>query len=99
MRIEVSGKAMEITDAIRSYAEQKADKMPRYYDGVQEVEVLLEQHTKGGFLAEFRVDSEKHDTFVAKEDGPDVYGCIDVASDKMVRQLTDFKDKLKNSKR
>jgi ribosome-associated translation inhibitor RaiA len=46
-----------------------------------------------------RVDSEKHDTFVASQAGPDVYECVDHSIDKMARQLTDFKEKLKNNKR
>jgi putative sigma-54 modulation protein len=98
MRIEVIGKGMDVTDAIREYAEQKVDKLPRYYDGVQEIEVVLETN-KAVFLVEIKVESEKHDTFVAKMEGEDVYGCIDTATDKMQRQLRDFKEKLKNSKR
>lgn len=98
MRIEVSGKSMDVTDAIRSYAEQKAEKLPRYYDGVQEIEIVLDQQ-KVEFEAEIRVESEKHDTFVAKDTGDDIYKCIDVATDKMQRQLRDFKEKLKESRR
>ncbi|MCA9293064.1 MAG: ribosome-associated translation inhibitor RaiA [Phycisphaerales bacterium] len=99
MRIEVSAKHMELTDAIREYADQKAAKLPRYYDGVQEIEVVFEKNGRGEFMVELRVDSEKHDTFVAKQSGLDVYECLDQSVDKMARQLTDFKEKLKNSKR
>ena len=98
MRIDVSGKGMDVTDAIQQYAVQKVDRLPRYYDGVQEIDVVLEQQ-KALFVVEIRVEGEKHDTFVAKTEGDDVYGCIDIANDKMQRQLRDFKEKLKNSKR
>jgi putative sigma-54 modulation protein len=99
MRIEVTGKAMDVTDAIEAYANQKAEKLPRYYDGVQEIEVVLSKESHHGtFLAEFRVDCEKHDTFVATDQDKDIYKCIDAASDKMTRQLTDFKEKLKDNK-
>jgi putative sigma-54 modulation protein len=99
MRIDVSGKHMDVTDAIREYAEKKCERLPRYYNGVQSIEVVLEQLPKDAFEVEFRVDVEKHDTFVARDRGEDVYGCIDVASDRMTRQLTDFKEKLKKAKR
>lgn len=100
MRIEVIGKHFEVTDAIAKYAEQKGSKLPRFYDGVQEIDVVIEQGAKGeGFRVELRVDVEKHDTFVAKSNGPDVYECIDLGVDKMSRQLTDFKERLRNSKR
>jgi len=98
MRIDVTGKGMDVTDAIQRYAIQKVDKLPRYYDGVQEIDVVMEQQ-KAIFMVEIRVESEKHDTFVAKSEGDDVYGCIDTSTDKMQRQLRDFKEKLKNTKR
>ena len=99
MRIEVSGKHLELTPAVRDYVEQKATKLPRYYDGVQEIDVVLEKPRSEEFDVEVRVEVEKHDTFVARASGPDVYHCIDAAVEKMSRQLTDFKEKLKNSKR
>lgn len=99
MRIEVSAKHMELTDAIREYADHKVAKLPRYYDGVQEIEVVFEQNGHGEFFVELRVDSEKHETFVASQSGLDVYECVDSSVDKMTRQLTDFKERLKNSKR
>jgi putative sigma-54 modulation protein len=98
MRIEITGKHLDVTDAIRDYAEQKVQKLPRYYDGVQEIDVVLESRNHA-FHAEIRVESEKHDTFVAHQDDNDVYRAIDLVSDKMTRQLRDFKEKLKNSKR
>ncbi len=99
MRIEVSAKHMELTDAIREYADQKVAKLTRFYDGVQEIEVVFEQQRHGEFIVELRVDSEKHSTFVASQTGQDVYECVDHSIDKMARQLTDFKEKLKNNKR
>jgi putative sigma-54 modulation protein len=99
MRIDVSGKHLDVTSAIEEYADSKCSKLPRYYNGVQSVEVVLEQPRHERFEVELRVDVEKHDTFVAHADGQDLYKCIDSSVDKMVRQLTDFKERLKNSKR
>lgn len=100
MRIEVTGKHFALTDPITEYAESKCERLPRYYDGVQEIDVVLEQQPKHeAYVVELRVDVEKHDTFIARVEGHDVYECIDLSIDKMVRQLTDFKEKLKNSKR
>lgn len=99
MRIEVIGRSMEATDAIKEVAEKKAAKLPKYYDGVQEIQVVLDQHGHNEYQVEIRVESEKHDTFVSKDHGTDVYHLIDTATEKMVRQLTDFKEKLKNTKR
>lgn len=99
MRIDVSGKQFEVTDAIERYAEQKCGKLPRYYDGVQSIEVVIERIRPEYFQVELRVDVEKHDTFVSSEQDEDVYRCVDVAENKMARQLRDFKEKLRDTKR
>jgi len=99
MRIEVIGRGMDITESIREVAEKKAAKLPKYYDGVQEIQVVFEQPGHNEYQVEIRVESEKHDTFVSKDHGTDIYHLIDSATEKMTRQLTDFKEKLKNSKR
>ncbi|MFG0275518.1 MAG: ribosome hibernation-promoting factor, HPF/YfiA family [Phycisphaerales bacterium] len=94
MRIEVTGRGIELTDAIQSYADKKCEKLTRYYDGVQEIEAILDQRATE-FTAEILVHAVKHDPFVARADGADVYAAIDQAVDKMARQLADFKDKLR----
>ncbi|MFU8829184.1 MAG: ribosome hibernation-promoting factor, HPF/YfiA family [Phycisphaerales bacterium] len=99
MRIEVSSRHMDLTESIKAQVVSKAERLPKYYDGVQEIDIVLEQISSNSFGVEIRVDSEKHDTFVAKADGTDLYGCLDACIDKMTRQLTDFKEKLKNTKR
>ncbi len=99
MRIEVTGRHMDLTEAIKSQVVEKAQRLPKYYDGVQEIDIVIEQVPSTGFHVELHVDSEKHDTFVARAEGTDMYGCLDACINKMTRQLTDFKEKLKNSKR
>jgi putative sigma-54 modulation protein len=94
MRIEISGRALELTDAITSYAERKCEKLTKFYDGVQEIEAVLDQRPNE-FSAELIVHAVKHEPFVARAEGADVYAAIDQAVDKMSRQLTDFKTKLR----
>ncbi len=98
MRIQVTGKHMDLTPAIQQYAEQKAGKLPRYYDGVQEISVVVERPSSDHVEVEIRADVERHDDFIAKVKGQDVYECIDLAVDKVHRQLADFKERLKNNK-
>lgn len=95
MRIDVIGKHMEVTDAIRQYAETKVEKVLKFFDGTQLITVYLEQLKHGDFDAEVVVDVVKHKDFVAKATGADLYACIDAAVDKALRQVKDFKDKLR----
>src|SRR3972149_1021775 len=43
MEIKVSGRHIDITAAIREYASEKVLKLPRYYDRVQEIDVVLDR--------------------------------------------------------
>lgn len=97
MRIEVTGRHMEVTPAIEEYAGAKCAKLPRFFNGILQIEVLMESlhHSTETFEVELRVDVVKHDTFVTKVDGPDLYKCMDQCVEKMSRQLTDYKEKLR----
>ncbi|MEM1072102.1 MAG: ribosome-associated translation inhibitor RaiA [Planctomycetota bacterium] len=100
MRIDVVGLGLEVTDAIREHAEGKADKLTRYYDGIQQITVRLRSRDHShhpDFETEITVDVEKHDDFVSTAGGDDLYLSIDAAVQKVSRQLTDFKEKLKLS--
>lgn len=102
MRIDVIGRNLEITPAIREYAESKADRLPRYCDCVllTTITVTREDHqTHGLFGVEFVVDVEKHPSFIAKAADADLYAGIDQAVAKAQRQLHDFKEKLKQGNR
>ena len=39
LQIEITGKHVEITDALRKHAEDKVSKFPRYYNSVNQVQV------------------------------------------------------------
>ena len=97
MRIDVIGRHMDITDAIRQYAEGKAEKLTKYFDGTQQIRIYLD--TPAGktkeFQVEIAVDVVKHQDFIAHAHGPDLYACIDDCVEKSARQLRDFKEKLR----
>ncbi len=102
MRIDVVGRNLEITPTIREHAQTRADKLPRYFDGVQAVTVTVtadEHHTRGKFGVDMVIDVEKHPTFVAKAQDADLYAAVDHAFAKAQRQLHDFKEKLKQNNR
>ena len=103
MRIDVVGRNLEVTEAIRSYAENKASRLPKYYDGVQAVVLRLthaDHHKKGVvYDAELVIDVQKHQDFISHAKGEDVYAIIDEVVQKGVRQLAEFKEQLKTGKR
>lgn len=98
MRIDVVGRNLEVTDPIREYAVSKVDKLNRFYDRIQLVNVTVskeDRHTHGAFGAEVRIDVEKHADFVAHASNADLYAAIDEAVQKVTRQLHEHKEKTK----
>jgi putative sigma-54 modulation protein len=98
MEIIVSGRHIDITDAIRAYATEKVSKLPRYFDRVQAIEVVADKASAHGHAVEIIVRAEHVDPFIATVSSADLYACIDEAVDKLERQLTDHKEKLRNRK-
>jgi len=97
MQVTVTGRHLEMTDAIRQYARGKVGKLPRYYDRVSEAELIAEKNERL-FRVELRVQADHHDPFIAHNEGDDLYACIDAVVDKLERQLTDHKEKVRNRK-
>ncbi len=99
MDIRVVGRHLEMTSAIREYAETKAAKLPRYYDRIKAVEFLAgraDHHHH--YEVEIIAKVDHTDPFVAKVTGDDLYACIDETVDKIERQLTEHKQRLRNHK-
>ncbi len=97
MRVNVSGRHMSISDSVRAYCEDKAGRLPRFYDRIQSIEVILDGHA-GVHDAEIIVHSEGSPPFVATEQHADLYAAIDLLIDKIERQLTRHKGKMRNRK-
>jgi putative sigma-54 modulation protein len=98
MRIDVVGKHIEVTPAIQDYASKKADRLLKVFDGTQSIKFIVEspQGKAGEFHCEVLVDVVKHKDFVANAVESNLYAAMDVAVDKVHRQLRDHKDKLRS---
>ena len=97
MQIKISSKHLEMTPSIEEYINTKADKLTRFYDRIEQIDVKLEKTTHG-FTVEIISDVEHHDPIIANSADSDVYASIDSCIDKSVRQLTDLKSKLRDHK-
>ena len=103
MLVVVSSRHMEVTPPMKSYAEQKANKLTKYYDRIQEIEVVFDADggTKGNgkdaTIVEMIVSAEHRNMFVARHQG-EAYSCIDTCFHKLERQLSEHKKKFRNRK-
>ena len=96
--ITVSARHLDLTEAIRNYAEDKAGKLPKFYDGINTIEVILDGSDAKQTRAEIVVSAEHNNRFVAHHSGEDLYGCIDQAFHKVQHQVTAHKERFRNRK-
>ena len=97
MNITVNARHMDITEAIRGHAHEKAQKLQRYYDRIMSIEVIID--IEGGTpMVEVVLTAPHNTTFVARHRGEDMYGCIDNAVHKVEEQLRRHKDRLRDHK-
>ena len=98
MLFTISGKHIEITEAIKKHAEEKTSKLPKYYNSVNQIEVIIDGGQGGGSSVEIIARAEHSKIFVGTETGEDAYRCIDMAVHKLERQLRRAKSKERDNK-
>lgn len=93
MNINITGRHLRLTPAIRSYVEEKVQKAQRYFNHITRTQVVLTVE-KLSHQAEIIVHAPKQ-TFRALAQGADLYAAVDLASDKIDAQLKKHKERLR----
>lgn len=95
MNLTISGRHLEITDAIRSHVTTGLDRVKRHFDKVIDANVVLaiEKH-RHRQIAEINLHANGL-RINAKESSPDLYSSIDSALSKIERQVTRHKERIK----
>jgi len=98
MQTIISGRHLTITDAIRQYAEEKAARLPRFYDRITMLEVVADTQPHDRFKIEMILDVNHSEPLIATAEDADIYACIDRAVDRLERQLRDHKERVRDHK-
>jgi len=95
----ISGKHIEISEEIKSYAEEKTAKLPKFFNVINQVEVIIDGGDGGDDVTvEIIARAEHKKVFVVKERSGDIHACIDIGVDKLENQLRRRKTKERNRK-
>jgi len=86
MSIEVTGRHISITDSMRDYATQKAEKTVATYRQIEKVHIILDVQ-KYRQIAEVVIQGQHSFRFEAQEVSDDMYASIDLVMDKVDRHL------------
>ncbi len=95
MKLNIRGSKIEITDAIKSYLEGKVQKLDKYFENPEEINANIVVKTKGiDQTVEITIPIKKAILRV-EESNKDLYSSIDLAVDKLERQIRKNKTKIK----
>lgn len=97
MQVKVTGRHMGVSESVKTYCQEKAERLVRFYDRIQSIEVILDGH-EGQHKAEIIVHADRTDPFVAHEEQEDIYAAVDLILDKVEEQLRRHKEKIRNRK-
>ncbi len=94
MRLSVKGRNLEITDALRRYAEEKVQRLTKYLEQIVAANVVLavEKHRQ---IAEVTLRVREL-TIRAEESTDDLYSSIDLVAEKLERQILRYKERILN---
>ena len=95
MNVTVVARHMDVTEAMRAYAEEKAGKLPRLFNGVQSITVTFDREA-GLHVVEILVTGTHKSTFVGRQRGEDMYASVDQCVHKLEQQLRRHKDRVRD---
>lgn len=97
MNLQISGRHIEVTPALRQYVENKLEPVVRHFDRVTGVTVILSVE-KLKQKAEVTLHVPGKDIYV-EDVNDDLYAGIDALFDKLDRQVQKYKEKMQDHHR
>lgn len=94
MQINYTGHNMEVTPALKDFAQKKFDKLIRHFDRITAVNAVFKVE-KLRQIAEATILVNKAELHASSE-SDDLYTAIDLLIDKLDKQLIKHKEKMEN---
>jgi putative sigma-54 modulation protein len=95
--VTISSRHMDVSPSLKTFAQDKVAKLHKYYDRIQEIEVVFD-NAKEAIRVEMIVNAEHKNMFIAHDDQADAYAAVDGCVGKLERQLSEHKKKFRNRK-
>lgn len=97
MQITTTFRQMEASEALREYAEEKIGRLERFADGIREAHCVMKAQRETHSVEITLLVRKK--TLRAAESSENMYASIDLATDKLSRQLKRYREKQNESAR
>lgn len=104
MQVIITGRGIQLTEAIKDYVEKKISGLDKFFDGIIRADVIVgmesHHHQKGEvFLAECKLEIPGKDLFASKKEKT-LYKAVDKVRDYLEGEMKKMKVKLrKNDKK
>ena len=96
MNTSMVGKNIELTDAIKNYAESAFEAIKKYHLDIISANMVISENKKGEFLVEFVINVKDKHTVVITQKDKDLYAAIDLALERAKKNLRRYADKIKD---
>lgn len=93
MKKNIRGDKIAVTDSIKSYIEEKIDKLNKYFDNDNIEAKIIIRVSNNKQIIEVTIPTDKY-TLRAEERNEDLYAAIDLVIDKLERQIRKNKTRL-----
>jgi putative sigma-54 modulation protein len=97
MKVQITGRHMELTKALKARAEKELSGFERYFENIVFCHLVFEEE-KVGHSATLDV-KVYGDVLSVTAKGENAFAALELATDKMKRRLKDYKTRLKERKR
>jgi len=97
MNTSIVGKNIELSEPIKNYAESAFEAIKKYNLNIISANIVLSEDKKGMFNAEFVVNVKDKHTVVITQKDKDLYAAIDIALERVKKNLRRYADKIKDN--
>ena len=94
MKYNIRGEKVEITESIKSYAKEKIGKLEKYFENSESINATVVAKISGKEQKIEITIPAMHYTLRSEESNDDLYAAIDLAVDKLERQIRKNKTKI-----
>ncbi len=98
VRVSVTFRHTQPTDALKRYVEEKLHKIGKYFFSPLEAHVVLSVDSKDRQVAEMTLQARRL-TLHGREETVDLYSAIDLVMDKIEQQIRKYKSKTRIRRR
>jgi len=96
MNTSIVGRNIDLTDAIKNYAESAFEAIKKYNLDIISANIVVSENKKGEFSVEFVVNVKDKHTVVITQKDKDLYAAIDLALERVKKNLRRYADKIKD---